>query len=80
MNKLLVAALIASTALAAVTTKKATDAEYDRAQIKEDVRLLMNDIEEYGDIDTYTGSDHFERLYEWSHNIKNERHDRRSND
>lgn len=70
MNKLLVAALLASTALAAVSTKKAVDAEYDREQIKEDVRLLMNDIDEYGDIDTYTGSDHFERLYEWSHNIK----------
>lgn len=51
MNKLLVSALIASTSLAIVTTKKATDAEYDRAQIKEDVRLLMNDIDEYGDID-----------------------------
>ena len=50
MNKLLLAALIASTALAIVTTKKATDAEYDRAQIKEDVRLLMNDarLAEYG--------------------------------
>lgn len=71
MNKLLVAALLASTALAAVSTKKAVDAEYDRAQIKEDVRLLMNDIKEYGDIDTYTGSDHFERLYNWSHNLKN---------
>lgn len=70
MNKLLLAAFVASTALAIVTTKKATEAEYDRAQIKEDVRLLMNDIEEYGDIDTYTGSDHFERLYEWSHNIE----------
>ncbi len=70
MSKLLLAALIASTTLAIVTTKKATDAEYDRAQIKEDVRLLMNDIDEYGDIDTYTGSDHFERLYEWSHNIE----------
>lgn len=70
MNKLLVAALLASTALAALSTKKAVDAEYDRAQIKEDVRLLMNDIDEYGDIDTYTGSDNFERLYEWSHNIK----------
>lgn len=70
MSKLLLAALIASTTLAIVTTNKATDAEYDRAQIKEDVRLLMNDIDEYGDIDTYTGSDHFERLYEWSHNIE----------
>lgn len=71
MNKLLISALIASTALAIVTTKKATDAEYDREQIKEDVRLLMNDIDEYVDIDTYTGSDHFERLYNWSHNLKN---------
>lgn len=71
MNKLLVAALLASTALAAVSTKKAVDAEYDRAQIKEDVRQLMNDIDQYGDIDTYTGSDHFERLYNWSHNLKN---------
>lgn len=70
MNRLLLAGFIASTILAAVATKKATDAEYDRTQIKEDVRLLMNDIEEYGDIDTYTGSDHFERLYEWSHNLK----------
>lgn len=49
MNKLLVAALIASTALAAVTTKKATDAEYDRAQIKEDVRLNVR-IKVFGDI------------------------------
>lgn len=73
MNKLLLAGFIASTILAAVATKKATDAEYDRTQIKEDVRLLMNDIEEYGDIDTYTGSDHFERLYEWSHNLKNKK-------
>ena len=80
MNKLLLAGLIASTTLAAVASKKATDAEYDRAQIKEDVRLLMNDIEEYGDIDTYTGSDHFERLYEWSHNIQKGSHDGRSND
>lgn len=72
MNRLLLAGFIASTILAAVATKKATDAEYDRTQIKEDVRLLMNDIEEYGDIDTYTGSDHFERLYEWSHNLKKE--------
>lgn len=70
MNKLLVAALIASTALAAVATKRTVDTEYDNQQIKEDVRQLMNDIDEYGDIDTYTGSDHFERLYEWSHNIK----------
>lgn len=79
MNKLLVAALLASTTLAAVSTKKAVDAEYDRAQIKEDVRLLMNDIEEYGDIDTYTGSDHFERLYNWSHNLKTKNNDRRNN-
>lgn len=76
----LLAGLITSTTLAAVASKKATDAAYDRAQIKEDVRLLMNDIEEYGDIDTYTGSDHFERLYEWSHNLKNGSHDGRSND
>lgn len=39
-------------------------------QVKEDVRQLTNDIDEYGDIDTYTGSDHFERLYNWAHNIK----------
>nr|DAI38092.1 MAG TPA: Staphylococcal complement inhibitor SCIN [Caudoviricetes sp.] len=79
MNKLLVAALIASTALAAVATKKATDTEYDNQQIKEDVRQLINDIDEYGDIDTYTGSDHFERLYNWSHNLKTKNNDRRNN-
>lgn len=39
-------------------------------QIKEDVRQLTNDIDEYGDIDTYTDSDHFERLYMWSHGMK----------
>lgn len=77
MNKLLVAALIASTALAAVATKRAVDTEYDNQQIKEDVRQLMNDIDQYGDIDTYTGSDHFERLYNWSHNINN--NDRKNN-
>ena len=49
MNKLLVSALIASTSLAIVTTKKATDEEYDKQQIKEDVRQLMNDIDQYGD-------------------------------
>lgn len=77
MNKLLVAALIASTALAAVATKRAVDTEYDNQQIKEDVRQLMNDIDQYGDIDTYTGSDHFERLYNWSHNIND--NDRKNN-
>ena len=55
MNKLLIAALIASTALAAVATKKTTDAEYDRAQIKEDVRLLMNDIDVFSAIVNYVG-------------------------
>lgn len=47
MNKLLVLALITSTSLAIITTKKATDEEYDKQQIKEDVRQLMNDIDQY---------------------------------
>ncbi|WP_337385877.1 hypothetical protein [Prevotella sp.] len=71
MNKVFLILLIASAALAVVQAHQLTEAQYDREQIKEDVRLLMNDIDEYGDIDTYTGSDHFERLYEWSHNLKN---------
>lgn len=70
MNKVFLILLIASAALAVVQAQQLAEAQYDREQIKEDVRLLMNDIDEYGDIDTYTGSDHFERLYEWSHNIK----------
>lgn len=42
----------------------------ENKQIKEDVTLLINDIEEHGDVDTYTGSDHFENLYMWSHDMK----------
>ena len=70
MNKVFLILLIASAALAVVQAHQLAEAQYDNQQIKEDVRQLMNDIDEYGDIDTYTGSDHFERLYEWSHNIK----------
>lgn len=43
------------------------DAELE--QLKEDVRKLTNDIDNAGDIDKYGGSDHFERLYDYSHNL-----------
>ena len=64
MNKAFLFLFVASAAVTAVTAHQLAAAQYDREQIKEDVRLLMNDIDQYGDIDTYTGSDHFERLYE----------------
>lgn len=70
MNKVLFILLFLSTAFSAITIKYLTDIEKERQQLKEDVRQLCNDIDDYGDIDTYTGSDHFERLYKWSHNIK----------
>lgn len=70
MNKVFLILLIASAALAVLQAHQLAEAQYDRELMKEDVRRLTNDIDEYGDIDTYTGSDHFERLYEWSHNIK----------
>ncbi len=40
----------------------------DNAQIKEDVRRLLNDIDNGGDLDKYVGPDYVERLYDWSHN------------
>lgn len=70
MNKVLFILLFLSVSFLAITIKYLTDIEKERQQLKEDVRQLCNDIDDYGDIDTYTGSDHFERLYEWSHNIK----------
>lgn len=70
MNKVLFILLFLSAAFSAITIKYLTDIEKERQQLKEDVRQLCNDIDDYGDIDTYTGSDHFERLYKWSHNIK----------
>lgn len=70
MNKVLFILLFLSAALSAITIKYLTDIEKERQQLKQDVRQLCNDIDDYGDIDTYTGSDHFERLYKWSHNIK----------
>lgn len=70
MNKVLFILLFLSAAFTAITIKYLTDIEKERQQLKEDVRQLCNDIDDYGDIDTYTGSDHFERLYKWSHNIK----------
>lgn len=69
MNKVLFILLFLSAAFSAITIKYLTDIEKERQQLKEDVRQLCNDIDDYGDIDTYTGSDHFERLYKWSHNI-----------
>ncbi len=43
--------------------------EDDRAQIKEDVRRLLNDIDDGGDTDKYLcGPDYVERLWKWSHN------------
>lgn len=70
MNKVLFILLFFSAAFSTITIKYLTDIEKERQQLKEDVRQLCNDIDDYGDIDTYTGSDHFERLYKWSHNIK----------
>lgn len=70
MNKVLFILLFLSAAFSVITIKYLTDIEKERQQLKEDVRQLCNDIDDYGDIDTYTGSDHFERLYKWSHNIK----------
>lgn len=70
MNKVLFILLSLSAAFSAITIKYLTDIEKERQQLKQDVRQLCNDIDDYGDIDTYTGSDHFERLYKWSHNIK----------
>lgn len=43
--------------------------ESDKAQLKEDVRRLMNDIDDGGDTDKYLyGPDYVERLWKWSHN------------
>lgn len=43
--------------------------EDDRAQIKEDVRRLLNTIDDEGDTDKYLcGPDYVERLWKWSHN------------
>lgn len=70
MNKVLFILLFLSAAFSAITIKYLTDIEKERQQLKQDVRQLCNDIDDYGDIDTYKGSDHFERLYKWSHNIK----------
>lgn len=70
MNKVLFILLFLSAAFSAITIKYLTDIEKERQQLKQDVRQLCNDIDDYGDVDTYTGSDHFERLYKWSHNIK----------
>lgn len=41
----------------------------ERSQIKEDVRRLLNDIDDGGDTDKYLcGPDYVERLWSWSHN------------
>lgn len=42
--------------------------EKDNVQIKEDVRCLLNDIDNNNDLDKYVGPDYVERLYKWSHN------------
>lgn len=66
--------LVAATGINIISTIHATlrmrEMYRENNQIKEDVTLLINDIEEYGDVDTYTGSDHFENLYMWSHDMK----------
>lgn len=45
-----------------------TASDADIAQIKEDVRRLLNDIDDNNDLDKYVGPDYVERLYKWSHN------------
>ena len=42
--------------------------EDDKAQLKEDVRRLLNAIDDEGDTDKYLcGPDYVERLWKWSH-------------
>ena len=43
-----------------------TASDADTAQIKEDVRRLLNDIDDNNDLDKYVGPDYVERLYKWS--------------
>ena len=39
-----------------------------KAQLKEDVRILLNTIDDEGDTDKYLcGPDYVERLWKWSH-------------
>lgn len=70
MKKIQFLFLAACCILAGCATNRTSKAEAELQQARKDVRQLLNDIDNYGDIDTYTGSDHFERLYKWSHNIK----------
>lgn len=73
MNKAFIAALVALviTGIYAVyASYNLHEVKADRDQIRQDVRQLCNDIDNYGDIDTFSGSDHLEHLYKWSHNIK----------
>lgn len=39
----------------------------DREQMTSDIRELLNQMDEHGDLDRYDGSDAFIRLYEYSH-------------
>lgn len=61
---------LASVAIFALclTTGCAYHIEKDYVQIKEDVRCLLNDIDNNNDLDKYVGPDYVERLYKWSHN------------
>lgn len=39
----------------------------DNAQMREDIRHLLNDMDNNGDLDAYDGSDYVERLYNYTH-------------
>ncbi len=69
MKKYIVESLLIASAGSFLAACDAYHTTVDNAQIKEDVRRLLNDIDDGGDLDKYLcGSDYVERLYDWSHN------------
>ena len=63
MKKFIITSIVVLAAMVVGALAQGIADNNEKQRLKADVRLLLDDIERYGDIDTYTGSDHFERLY-----------------
>ncbi len=53
-----------------VEQRRAERAEQDMESFKEDVRLLMNEIDNAGDLPKYTNDKRFLHIYYFTHNLE----------
>lgn len=67
MGKYLFFACFCTAMVFVISFRMAERNDMERKQLRSEVRMLMDDIDDGGDMDKYCGSDHFEALHDFAY-------------